>query len=101
LNGLAEGIAGVVKDCIIPTVHGTVQTVSGAVWRKGRCGVQLETGVEATEDLEKNTVNGSASRSESQESPNESNGENGNGTTSRSLKGSIMSILSLDKFEAK
>jgi len=82
LNGIAGGIAGVVKDCIIPSVHGTVQTVGGAVWRKSKCG-DPEQAVEATEGIEK-----------SNSSPTSETG-------ARTVRGSIMSILSLEKFESK
>jgi hypothetical protein len=62
------------------------------VWRKSRCG-QPEQAVEATEDPEKYLP----------PTPSESvPGEIGNGASNdKSIKGSIMSILSLEKFEAK
>jgi hypothetical protein len=78
------------KDCIIPTVHGTVQTVGCAVWRKNRCAnPNLEQGVEATED---NTQ---------EEKKLEAGGDAETSTNNRSIRGTIMSALSLEKFESK
>lgn len=101
LNGIAEGIAGVVKDCIIPTVHGTVQTVGCAVWRKGTRCTGLEQGVEVTED--NNVTVGKQSEVSSNPTTN-TNGqvvESDDPAKDRSFRGTIMSALSLEKFESK
>jgi hypothetical protein len=76
LSGIAGGLVGVVKDCIIPKVQGTVQTVGNAVLPKGT------PKAESSEEMKKNS-----------DSPEQGDIQSPNT--------SLMSALALENFEPR
>ncbi|CAL8072836.1 unnamed protein product [Orchesella dallaii] len=92
LNGLAGGLAGMVKD-VIPKVHGTVQNFGCAVLRRNKCVSDPNAMLDESDNARQSaSLEGSFEKDE----PNISECAGIN-----SPKNSIMSTLSLDKFEAR
>lgn len=97
LNGLAGGLAGMVKD-VIPKVHGTVQTLGCAVLRRNRC---VPDPAAVLDDNEQPQQNQQFASVPGETSPTGEHDPNISGCGINSPKNSIMTTLSLDKFESR
>lgn len=108
LNGLAGGLAGMVKgvSSVIPKVHGTVQNLGCAVLRRNKCAAIDPTAVvddneqqESTQQQNPQQLAGGGGDSDSlgEIDPNMAGCVGG----LNSPKNSIMTTLSLEKFESR